>query len=651
MNYINAPGGNRQVMPSSEYADIVIVGNGIAGQTAALEARRLAPERSIVMITDQCHPTINTPALKQFATGKLTQDQLLAYPAGTERSQRIHVVNARVEGISAQGKYLQLQGGVGFGYGSLLLATGSKPNGLPHNFPGRDFDGVLTLHRLHDYLDLRRRLPEVESAVVVGGGAHAIETVMGLLHCGVEVHWLIRGETFLAKMLDRPASEMVLEYTRHAGAKIATGTEVVGIVGRLGSVAGVMTNHRQMIPCQLVLICTGTSAVTTLAEHCTVPMQCQQGILVDEQMRTSVRDIYAAGDVAALKNPQTGVYETHAQWYAAVEQARIVAASMTGRYDRVRHAIGVPWHATNLGELYMLTVGTPLVTMKGSTTLTDSGKKRYRRMSVVNDRMLGFLALGTAQPDSLSIKRIIDEGLSVRSIKKALLKGDFDARKYFSQWQSRTAQELVTSGKLPAISTGAHMMPSPSARQSITVSPSGAPYPRQTQPLQQPPSPPQWMPSLPLHVQQPQQQPLVLHELVGERHTRRPLPLPAPVAHNEQTMWQPPVRSQTVKPVFAAIYHQATIHMWDDGSDEKRPTTDKLTSQGKNVVESMLLPLPTRAISHTLWSYSRKVPVMPPTTPPVPPQKSLPRLAQSVATEKSGEARREEQKTHGNFML
>src|SRR5947208_7868599 len=129
---------NRQY--KAESADIVIVGNGIAGLTAAVEARRLAPDARIAIITEQCHPTINTPALKQFAIGKLTQEQLLAYPAGSERAQRIHVINARVERIHAQGKYVSLTGRRGFGYESLLVATGSAATGLPANLPGREFD-------------------------------------------------------------------------------------------------------------------------------------------------------------------------------------------------------------------------------------------------------------------------------------------------------------------------------------------------------------------------------------------------------------------------------------------------------------------------------------------------------------------------------
>lgn len=435
------------VAKNIDSADLVIIGNGIAGLTAAVEARRLAPDRRVVIITEQSHPTINTPALKQFAIGKLDREQLLAYPAGTEQAQFIHVINARAEEIHAQDRYITLKGGRGFGYSELLIATGSAPTGLPPALPGRDFDGVLTLHRLYDYLDLRRRLAEVEEAVVIGGGAHAVETVMSLLYWGIRVHWLIRGDTFLPRMLDRPASEMVLESIQRAGARVYTETEALGIVGRVGMVAGVVTNQQQLLPCQLVLACTGTTAITSLARHCDLKMKHKQGILVDEQLRTSVPHIYAAGDVAAIKDPQTGLYAPRAQWYAAVSQGRLAASFMTG--SSPAEELGVPWHATRLGSLSMLTVGNVLQWQDTTTTLTNSSRSSYRRMAVIDDKLVGYLSLGPSQPDGLAIKRIIEEGLSIRDIKKSLLKGTFDARSYFSRRRTHSAQRMVTTGKLP----------------------------------------------------------------------------------------------------------------------------------------------------------------------------------------------------------
>jgi NAD(P)H-nitrite reductase large subunit len=387
--------------------------------------------------------------------GRLTREQLLAYPAGTERAERIHVVTARVEEIHAHSKYVSIKRGndlLGFGYDSLLLATGSAPQGLRADVPGRDFDGVCTLHRLQDYLDLRRRLNEVSEAVVIGGGAHAIETVMGLRHWGITVHWLIRSEHFMHRLLDRPASEMVLERVRRAGCKVYTETEVMGIVGRVGAVVGVITNHQEMIPCQLVLTCTGTYPVTTLAERSTVPLQHQRGILVDDQLRTNVPDIYAAGDVAALKNPQTEVYETRAQWYAAVSQGRKAAAAMTGHKDLARQPFGVQWQATHLGNLSVLTIGDPLSLKENVATLTDTSQGSYRCIATIDDRLIGYLSLGSTQPDSMAMKRIIDEGYPVHDIIKPLLTGTFDARSYLSQRHSRAAHGMLTSTKLPALS-------------------------------------------------------------------------------------------------------------------------------------------------------------------------------------------------------
>jgi NADPH-dependent 2,4-dienoyl-CoA reductase/sulfur reductase-like enzyme len=430
-----------------DHADVVIVGNGIAGLTAAVEVRRLEPEKNIVIMTNQSHPTINTPALKQFAVGKLAREQLLAYPAGTERLERIHVVNTHVEEIRAQSHFLCLAGGRGFGYDELLLATGSRPTGLGRDIPGQDFDGVLTLHRLNDYLDLRRRLNEVEEVVVIGGGSHAIETVMGLLYLGIQVHWLIRSETLLPHVLDRPASEMVLESVRRAGAHVYTETEIVGIVGRVGVVAGVVTKTRQMVPCQLVLICTGTAPVTDLARHCDLPMKHQYGIQVDDRLRTSVRNVYAAGDVAALRDPLTGKYAPRAQWYSAVLQGRTVAASITGRGEP--ESFGVPWHATRLGDFSMLTVGSSLGDSEYVVPLTEQHKGSYHRLLLVDDRLVGYLAIGSRPPDSLAIKRLIDEGLSIRDIKKELLRGEFDARKYFSGKRTYAVQRMITTGQMP----------------------------------------------------------------------------------------------------------------------------------------------------------------------------------------------------------
>lgn len=422
--------------PSLEQGEIVIVGNGIAGLTAAVEARRLAPQKSIVLFTDQAYPTILTPALKQYACGKMEPEQLLAFPPGIERAHNIYVAHEHVEQIDASSQALGLPDDRWFGYESLVLATGSHPNGPPSDLPGRDIDGVLTLHRLENYRGLRQRVSTgVHHAVVVGGGIHAAETVMSLRKWNIQVSWLLRSETFLPKTLDQAASTLVIEHMRKQGVRVETRTEVVGIVGKLGTVAAVLTNAHQLLPCQLVCFCTGTTANTTLAETCTTPLATSRGIIVDDLLRTSAPHISAIGDVAALKNPQTGAFETRALWLSAVLQAKMIAAALTGNARSVP-AFGAHWHATQIGDLSMLTVGDPLHESRQRETLVDT-VHGYRRIAFEQNTLVGYLSLGHAQPDGLAIKRIIDERLPITEIKGDLLRPDFDVRAYLATRQSR----------------------------------------------------------------------------------------------------------------------------------------------------------------------------------------------------------------------
>src|SRR5260221_9713751 len=110
---------------------------------------------------------------------------------------------------------------------------------------------------------------------------------MSLLDYGIEVHWVIRGENFLSKTLDHTASELILESIRQAGAKVHTGTSLVGIVGRVGSVAGVVTTQHNMLPCQLVLACTGPTPITTLGKQFNITIRFTPGRFVNYQSPTN----------------------------------------------------------------------------------------------------------------------------------------------------------------------------------------------------------------------------------------------------------------------------------------------------------------------------------------------------------------------------
>lgn len=420
-------------------ADLVVIGNGIAGCVAAMETRQYAPDARILVITEQNHPTINTPALKQFGAGRLELEQLLAYSAGTQQHLGIGMIHQRVVALDPSSHRVRLGDGRAIQYRSLLLATGATATPLPEDLPGRDFDGVVKLHTLGDYLDLRRRLPAVSSAIVIGGGYHAAETAMLLRHHHIKVTWLIRGRGLLPRQLDPAASDLLLRQVRRHGVDIRLETEVAGIVGRMGVAVGAITTANAFIPCELVVAAIGAQPDITLAQRTPIEAQCGHGIRVNARLQTSARDIHAVGAAAAILDPQTGQYDARGQWYFAVQQGRLAAAAITGvpsAEGTAMGAVGNFWHATQFDKLHVLVAGAPMLTEREhpeNEVFTNGSGAFYRRIVVRHGHLVGFLALGASLPSGLSVKRLIDERINIEEITQKLLSEDFDLRSFFTR--------------------------------------------------------------------------------------------------------------------------------------------------------------------------------------------------------------------------
>lgn len=450
--------------PTSDRADLVVIGNGIAGCIAAMETRQFAPDARILVISEQNHPTINTPALKQFGAGRLELEQLLAYSAGTQQHLGIGMIHRRVAAIEPSAHRVRLSDGRAIQYRSLLIATGATATPLPDEMPGRDFDGVVTLHTLSDYLDLRRRLATVSTAVVIGGGYHAAETAMLLRHQRVKVTWLIRGRGLLPRQLDPAASDLLLRQVRRQGVDIRLETEASGIVGRMGVTAGVVTTDDAFIPCELVVAAIGTQPDITLAQHTPIEAKPGRGMRVNGRLQTTARDIYAAGAVAAVLDPQTGQYDARGQWYFAVQQGRLAAATITGLAspDGVTvDAVGNFWHATQFEKLNVLTAGAPILSERDNSeneVLTNGSGAFYRRLVVRHGHLVGFLAVGANPPPGLGIKRLIDERINIEEIKRKLLSEDFDVRSFFTQRRLH-ALETGESAAIPQPVSDQTIMP------------------------------------------------------------------------------------------------------------------------------------------------------------------------------------------------
>jgi NAD(P)H-nitrite reductase large subunit len=219
----------------------------------------------------------------------------------------------------------------------------------------------------------------------------------------------------------------------------------------------VVTKDQEFIPCQIVTVCTGTAPATELAAGTGVSLSTKHGLKVNERLQTAVKDVFAAGDVASILDPQTGLYAPRAQWYSAFHQGRLAAASLTGaRIPAAAEAgvVGCFWHATQLGEMGVLAAGAPMLSERDSrdNEVMSSGSSRfYRRLVIQDNRLIGYLALGERQPGGLAIKRLIDEQINIKEIKRQLLLEGFDVRSFFT----RSRLHALQTGYSAALATPA----------------------------------------------------------------------------------------------------------------------------------------------------------------------------------------------------
>jgi NAD(P)H-nitrite reductase large subunit len=234
----------------------------------------------------------------------------------------------------------------------------------------------------------------------------------------------------------------------------------------MGTVAGIVTTENAFIPCELVVAAIGTRPDTELAQHTPIIVQNGQGMRVNEQLQTATRDVYAAGSVAAVLDPQTGERDARGQWYFAVQQGRLAAAAITGAPISERaamSAVGNFWHATQFDKLGVLVAGAPMLTERDhpeNEVLTNGSGSFYRRIVVRHGHLVGYLAVGASQSAGLSIKRLIDERIDIEEIKRKLIAEDFDLRSFFTQRRLRA----LATGEMEAIPR-----PVPARTQNVVV--------------------------------------------------------------------------------------------------------------------------------------------------------------------------------------
>ena len=331
----------------------LLIGIG-PGAVAAAEAIRGADDAAeIVVVGADPHGYYSRPGLAYYLADEVPEKWLRPFTAAEFARLRLTVINGRAAAIDPSGHRVTLESGRELDYDRLLIATGSTA--IPAKVPGAELDGVVKLDDLDDARDIIRRCRDAKAAVVVGGGITALEIVEGLHAHGVHVDYFMRQDRYWRNVLSETESQVVEQGLRDEGVKVHNFTELAGILGRDGRVTGVETGDGKRIPCELVAVAIGVRPRIELAQA--AGLDCARGILVDDYLRSSADDVYAAGDVAEAASHVTGRRTMEVLWNSAVLKGRAAGLNMATE-PRTVYETGVPLNVTRLAGLHTTIIGT-----------------------------------------------------------------------------------------------------------------------------------------------------------------------------------------------------------------------------------------------------------------------------------------------------
>lgn len=346
-----APPSDSPATPHPTGSAIVIVGAGQAGYQLAASLRQAGHAADVTLIGDEAGlPYQRPPLSKAYLQGKIGASALSFRQHNWFTEQGITRINDRVTAIDRAAQTLTLASGDKLHYDHLVFATGTR-NRVPA-VPGIELGGVLGIRTLADADALAPLLAAAKNVVVIGAGFIGLEFAAVAAERGAAVRVIELADRPMARALSRPMSELFRDAHAGWGVAIDFGTGVSEIVGEDGRVTGVRTSDGRVLPADLVVYGIGVVPNAELAEAAGLPVD--NGIVVDELLRTADPAISAIGDVATFPHATLGRPVRLESVQNAVDQARAVAARLTGAPAPYA---ALPWFWSDQGGLKLQMAG------------------------------------------------------------------------------------------------------------------------------------------------------------------------------------------------------------------------------------------------------------------------------------------------------
>ncbi len=390
----------------------IIIGNGVAGTTAAATIRKLDDQGKIIIISEDHYPFYSRIRLPDFLSNEVDESGLVIKKETWYKENRIDLLlNRTVTDIDTAAKQVITPDNLTIQYDRLLIATGGLSFVPP--LPGADKKGVFTLRTLDDAIAIKEYAIKHRRVLLLGGGVLGLEAGNGLRKAGNSITVVEFFPRLLPRQMDPAGAAILQAALEKTGFRFHLGAQSREIIGTDAAEALIL-NDGTRIDCDMIIISAGVRHNGRLAEK--LGLSIEKGIVVNNRMETDIPGIFAAGDVIQHNNTFYGI------WPASEKQGEIAGINMAGG--------DAEYSGTTISNTLKV-AGADLCAAgdidadgkRDAIIFKDSGNFIYRKMVFQDDRIIGVILYGDIK-NRQKILKAIESRKDIRAIRNKLEQWD-----------------------------------------------------------------------------------------------------------------------------------------------------------------------------------------------------------------------------------
>lgn len=395
----------------------VVVGNGVAGTTAAGKIRENDGDGKIAIFTDEPSPYYTRIRLPELLAGAVEERELVLHRESwyQERGIELHLAEA-IEEIDPGNKEVRSARGNRYGYDGLLLATGGHSFVPP--IQGVEREGVFVLRSIMDARRIREYAEKATEVVLIGGGLLGLEAGNGLRRSGLKVTVVEFFPRLLPRQMDIPGAELLRRQMEGMGFTFHVAARSREIRGDIKAEVLALEDGTR-IPCDMILISAGVRPNLGLVQG--LGMEIDKGVVVNDRMETGIPCVYAAGDLIQHRGQFYGI------WPAAEKQGEVAGINMSGG----KAIYGGTAMSNRLQVVGIDLVSAGEIDVEGkfeSLVEKDEGKHVYRKLVFGDGLIIGCILLGDVSGNR-EILEAIKRKRDVTHVKAEILEEGFDFKR------------------------------------------------------------------------------------------------------------------------------------------------------------------------------------------------------------------------------